>query len=91
MKIKKEKKERKAKVKPKVTKGCTLSAPLTPLALRAPLEENDLGLRELFGSISGDEVKDEEDLMNSPKADPVDQQNPEPIEVDAIEFKLHPS
>jgi hypothetical protein len=56
--------------------------------LRAPLEENDLGLRELFGSISGDEVKDEEDLMNSPKADPVDQQNPEPIEVDAIEFKL---
>jgi hypothetical protein len=69
MKIKKEKKERKAKVKPKVTKGCTLSAPLTPLALRAPLEENDLGLRELFGSISGDEVKDEEDLMNSPKAD----------------------
>ena len=46
---------------------------------------------QLFGSLSGDEEKDEEDLMNSPKADPVDQQNPEPIEVDAIEFKLHPS
>jgi hypothetical protein len=28
--------------------------------------------------------------MNSPKTDTVDQQNPEPIEVDAVEFKLHP-
>lgn len=75
------------KVKPKGTKGRTLSAPRT----RTPPVENDLGLRELFGSISGDEEKDEADLLNSPKADLVDQQDLEPIEVDAVEFKLHSS
>lgn len=60
IKIKKEKKDKKAKSK-KSTRKRTSSAPRTPLALRNPPVEDDLHLTSLFGSISGDEDRDEAD------------------------------
>ncbi|EFX69701.1 hypothetical protein DAPPUDRAFT_113417 [Daphnia pulex] len=59
-------KEKKSKAK-EGTKERTKIVPRTPLALRNPPVENDLILRSLFGSISGDEDRNEADFLTSHK------------------------
>jgi len=58
---------------------------------RNPPVEDDLHLKSLFGCISGDEDRDEADLLSSPQAGPVNPQTPEPIEIDDVELEIHPS
>jgi hypothetical protein len=84
VKVKKKKKTQKS------VKVCKDKAPRTPLALRKPslgdLQE-DLQLDSLFGSMS----EDEDNLLSSPKAEPGNLPNPEPIEIDQVELEIHPT